>query len=187
MRVNCNESWKPLDDINPNSGFLKFVPSLQNTPPTILKSPPNVTAINKCLESNEARVGCSMKMQSLRELRDRVYRDREEKFHWDLEDSFEMATNRPSDDQNGTIEYEDQDSDLSSTPFFDFEYGAGDMVAVKTVDGNDTFWIAEVVSVHTRTKEGVSSSLSIIWYEPDKDWHNPYEAKQKMLTALARR
>jgi len=82
VRVGSNDEWKPLKAEKPDYGFIKFAPNLCNTPPTTLRAPDNVLNINKCLASNEERISSASKMKSLPDLRNFIYNDRTEQFHW---------------------------------------------------------------------------------------------------------
>ncbi len=91
VRHSCRSQWQPLfmrkkkssKGITP-SGILKFCPDLRKVPSLNISCPDNAHKVTERFESEEGRINDSDKMISLYELRDFVYQDRTDKFHWDL-------------------------------------------------------------------------------------------------------
>ncbi len=92
VKVRCSDEWKRLfpDRKGQNvHGILKHCPNLRNTPSLVLKCPDGLQQVTKRISSEEARVNNADKLISLYELRDFVFRDRVDQFHWDLRKSVE--------------------------------------------------------------------------------------------------
>lgn len=82
-------AWSPF----PNSlgeGFLTFVPSFAETPPTVTKELFNETEVTKCLSAAEERVRDDSKMLQLREMKNKVYQVRNEPAHWLVSSIFKL-------------------------------------------------------------------------------------------------
>ena len=107
-----HEDWKQLFPGRQRSalGFLKFVPDLAVTPSTHIPCPPDLDNINKRLISEEGRINSTDDMIFLHQLRDDVFRSREDSFHWDLADSIEtrycpsQRDSSPSDQEQDSIQ-----------------------------------------------------------------------------------
>ena len=84
VKVWAAHDWEPLKC--DGSGFISRLPDLKNTPETRLAGTArgDASEVDKRLDSAEERVRDCAKMNKLRELRDKVFTDRAEPFHWDL-------------------------------------------------------------------------------------------------------
>ncbi len=96
VRHNCYGQWKPLyvrkrtsTKGSTPSGILKFCPDLRKMPSLKISCPENVRKVTERFASEEGRINDSDKMIALYELRDFVYRDRTDLFHWDLSTAVE--------------------------------------------------------------------------------------------------
>ena len=89
VKVRDEDEWIPF----PNSqakGFLKFIPNFNQTPATVTKPLFNEMEATKCLDAAEERVKDESKMNSLRDLKDKVYVVREQSCHWSYSSCFEL-------------------------------------------------------------------------------------------------
>ncbi len=93
VRLNCYDSWKPLmkSKKGRGSGFLKFCPDLKKIPPLKIKCPDGEKKVIDRLVSEEGRVNDTDKMSELHELRQFVFRNRVDEFHWDLSTAVEVS------------------------------------------------------------------------------------------------
>lgn len=89
MKTRLCDEWTPFPTAR-GDGFLKFVPDFTDTPPTVTRVPPNVSEVNKGLEAAESRIKDVDRIEDLRILRNRVYTEISDPFHWDLNPTFEM-------------------------------------------------------------------------------------------------
>ncbi len=115
VKATVHDEWKDLGSL-----FLKSVPDLSKTPPTIFSdSEANMVKkaeITKRIESEEARIKEPLKLGHLKELRDAVYRPRKEKFHWNLQDCIELSKVRALDNtiksnSNSQVRSHEHDND----------------------------------------------------------------------------
>lgn len=158
-------------------GFLKFVPDLSKTPPTITRVPNNVAEVNKCLEAAESRVKDSEKMEDLRRLRNKVYTQRSDPFHWDLISTMEMNGDYMGYEDRATEE-SGSESDCSSDGGnrYDIGIAANRFVATKTFsDPKTRFWIAKVIEVTKMDFNDKPREIKLRWYNA-KGNGDPYYA-----------
>lgn len=93
VKQNCGDAWLPLFPYTKNgkAGILRHLPNLSQTPNLNIKCPDGRDKINKRLESEEGRINSSDKMIELHALRDFVFQDRVDSFHWDLPNCVESG------------------------------------------------------------------------------------------------
>ena len=148
-------------------GFLTRLPDLRRTPPTTTTVAPNLSEVTKCFAAADERIRSAAKMESLYNLRDRVYKRRVDPFHWDLSDTFETCGDyAPKSSTEGIILGQDSsDEDLVEAMTDDAEYLPEDFLAVKPSDTGVPFWIAKVRKVLERNRLGRARTLLIRWYQ----------------------
>lgn len=171
----CDE-WSAFPEAS-GDGFLKFVPNLEDTPPMVTRVPNNVVQVNKCLEAAEGRIKDPVKMEELRKLRNRVYTERTDPFHWELTSTFE--TNGDYTPTNGSARIDDSGSDEDSIQnefMHDIGIAPNLFVAVKTLSDKSTrFWIAKVVAVTKVDSHDKPKEIKVRWYNT-KGGSDPYSA-----------
>ena len=173
IRVNCTDDWVNAEDLSARGNigcFTKFAPNLANTPPLCIKCPDGKDKVTECIDAAEARIPAVEKVDALLSLRDSVFRERTENFHWDLGQCVEMnQSNLLREDE---IEEDAQDNIglLASTSTAivtnDYRYDLNTFVAVKT-DGTEQespFWIAKVNQVHVN-EDDVINKLTVHWFD----------------------
>ena len=106
VKVSVYDEWKELD-----ISFLRSVPDLSKTPPTIFDLSSDYWAkkkveITKRIESEEGRIKQPSKIVELRQLRDSVYRSRKENFHWNLKNSVEWKHKEQRQNENASVNYD---------------------------------------------------------------------------------
>lgn len=163
VRIGCSDNWSNLSENN--SGFLGRTPGIRLTPPTVLEAPDNLAEVNKCLDSNEARIGDTTKLASLMHLRDRVYTSRSENFHWDMEQAVEMNGKYRIPQSFDTDGYSSSGDCKSGMLHYKLDYELYEFIAVKTDDKNSPFWIAEVISIIRDGFDSTARALKVHWYE----------------------
>lgn len=171
VKMTCDAEWIPLWERDENIGFLHFVPDLSETPPTKAVSPTNYDQVTKRFISEQGRINNTSKMNSLFELRDRVYDTRLIPFHWDLSDCFELNLNLRTDNTDEwnitncaeDIEYLDTTGQFQHQ---DLEYEPNAFVAVRrSEESNDIpFWLAKIRNVLSDDR-GKAISLEVHWWE----------------------
>ncbi len=202
VRLNCYDSWKALiaRKRSPNkSGFLNFCPDLRKTPTLSISCPDGINKVTQRFISEEGRINNSDKMIDLQELRDFVFRERVDEFHWDISaivetsrcqlyhsPSEEVTQDGESSDEENEItpvaptdslsasrgnRSQDVDRAVSSTPSSRFAYEVGSFVAIKPDEENATatFWIGKVVGIKQNDNETFVRSLSIHWFNPSSE------------------
>lgn len=180
----CDE-WLPFPAKGGN-GFLRFAPNLAETPPILTRVPNNVIQVNKCLDAAESRVKNPEKMEELRGLRDRIYTQRSDAFHWDLATTFEMngdylviGEDGPVEESGIEIESSDDDDDRR-----DIGIAANKFVATKTVtDPRTRFWIAKVIEVTKFDSYDRPKEIKVRWYTA-KGSGDPYFAVYEPASTL---
>lgn len=175
VKVQETEQWAPLDRKS-QLGFLKYVPDLKDTPPTIVVPPPNVTEVNKCLSSVEERIENRENVESLKELRGRVYTSRTDNFHWILNESFEMNGQYLSTATRSPIE-DDSESEESGSEVGDYAYMPNDYVVTRCSDRAIPFWIGKVLDVVDFDERNRPRHLSLRWYIARGGDEDPFEAR----------
>lgn len=88
----CNDAWTPLPTSTRGTilGVLRFCPEYQNPPSTVIKCPEGKDEVIKRLSSEEGRINNCQKVLELHNLKDFVFSDRTDKFHWDLSTAIEL-------------------------------------------------------------------------------------------------
>lgn len=186
VKVECNDQWLPLETKQEGLfGFLLYTPDLSKTPATPAKSPPDLKDINDRFRSEETRINSHKKLQELYGLRDHVYRDREERFHWNLSESFELKGMYRNKDILPVAllagnEEDEEDCVEEDAPRSDLMYTANHFVAVNGEECTESmpFWLGQILDVF-KNVDGVTVSLSVRWYEvyDHKDaWTGKYRA-----------
>ena len=177
VKIQQSAEWEPFT--GNAKGFLTRLPNLARTPPTTTTVAPNLTEVTKCFEAVEERIRDARKMESLRNLRDRIYTRRVDPFHWDLSDSFETmgAYIRNSETQAVATEQESLDEELDAVLRDDADYLPGEFLAVKPVDTQVPFWIAKLRSVDGVDMYGRAKTLIIRWYQAGEGESDAFLAK----------
>ncbi len=130
VRLTCYDSWRPLTKTrkeNRSTGFLKFCPDLRKTPPLKIKCPDGQQKVIDRFNSEEGRVNNVDKMMELHKLRQFVFSDRVDPFHWDLESVVESSlyhnhdgtfhgTSNQSGDINDELEHDTRTESSPSNP-----------------------------------------------------------------------
>ena len=130
--------------------------------------------MNQTLQSVEGRVNSQQKMAELESLRDQVYRNREDNFHWDMSDCVEVSCSTLFQDDlpEMTMSSHERINLLcSSSPAVtsnDYTYDIDSFVAVHNIDETEFFWIAKIMSVrrHKSTPKEVTHELHVYWIKP---------------------
>ncbi len=178
VKVNVTEQWVDIKVLSPKasiSSFTRFAPNLRNTPPLKIQCPDGKSKVTECIEAAESRIPDTSKVDSLIKLRDKVFNERVEQFHWNLETCVELNL-------SGLVREEDIPSDEDADeiqpalqPVQDelvndnYRYELNTFVAVKADDGSDcSFWIAKVNGVH-HNSEGVVYRLTVHWFDTAKE------------------
>lgn len=103
VKLNFDDAWQLLGNRGARSqapsvnSFLKHCPNLKNTPSQVISCPEGLDEVTKRLESEEGRVNDIDKLISLHELRDFVFQNRIDAFHWKIEDCVELEFLRQRD------------------------------------------------------------------------------------------
>ena len=117
VKRKCNDEWQPLENSGSRSrtslrnSFLRDCPNIINTPPLVISCPEGLAEVTKRFDSEEGRINNIDKMISLHELRDFVFRQRVDDFHWDTESCVELEFIRTSHNTNN-----DNDAAACRTP-----------------------------------------------------------------------
>lgn len=162
VRSTVDENWF---DIITNNGprFLRFLPDLMKTPPETLRSPDDYSMVSAKINSEEGRILSEGDLQSLNELRESVYKNEKNSFHWDLNSVIECKNIR-------SISESDEDDLLTnqSSSGTKYEYLCGCFVAVKAGDSEHAFpfWVAKVLDTVKGTGMTADQSigLSVMWF-----------------------
>jgi len=151
-------------------------PSLNQTPPTVISTPPGKIEVTKRLDSEESRIGSTKKLRELHALRDEIFSKRTLPFHWDLTDCFEMITATHPGRTTECEEDEELDPNMVAVPFVlngltgsDYNYAINSYVAARTEDKDDGahFWIGKVVELKNNA-QGVICQLLLHWLQLEK-------------------
>lgn len=174
VKGTLREEWRLLTTGAENGAacFLKFVPNIEDMPPENLRSPDDKKEVTARIMSEEARIGDTRKIEDLYRLRDEVYKDRSEHFHWDLKTTVELncqalrKSHSDKHDEHDTQFALQVSGDSSSTPRL--EYKMNSFVAVRGEEEDKSkdvldFWIGEVVD-DRRDCSGKVVELSVQWY-----------------------
>jgi len=173
VRIGCKDSWGPLHGSSSTpDGFAPFTPDLKKTPPTSSVCPPDRHQVNERLRSEETRVNSAAKMAELRNLRDEVYESREDPFHWNLHEAFELHGKHRTVGNVRSPSDADTDSDdgistaADTIVRTDLEYEVNDFIAVRGEDCTSEmpFWLAKVREIH-KNPDGVIFDITVQWYE----------------------
>lgn len=138
VKKNCDDKWENLYPSHSKAiraGILTACPDISNTPATNIKCPDGLEDVKKRLWSEDERINNPDKVIDLHELRDFVFSDRTDPFHWDLATSVETehirtkAANtsdsgaeagsdvqRDSDEQNGRDDNDDCSDEIVPVP-----------------------------------------------------------------------
>ena len=86
VRHRATDDWKTLESIkNTCKSFLRFRPNISQNPPEEIECPPDIEKITSRIELETVRIGSEAKLNSLIVLRDKIFRSRLLKFHWDIQ------------------------------------------------------------------------------------------------------
>ncbi len=110
VRSSCYDNWKELyvgKNGDGQKGLLKKCPDIRKTPPLVISCSDSVDDITKRFVSEEGRINDTNKLMQLYELRDFVFTNRTDKFHWDLTNSAE--TSHCAELQSADSEADNQD------------------------------------------------------------------------------
>jgi len=165
VKINCTDDWASLPNSPNAAGFLRSCPNISATPPTEITQPPNLHEVTQRIDSVETMVGNRSKMESLYKLRDDIYRDRVEPFHWDLHKSPELHGRHKTKSGFTDPALPDEEEDVSVQPLFDYCYNIDDFVAVRTTDAQCPFWIGQIKQLF-QNDQGVVHRVMLQWYQP---------------------
>ena len=167
VKIFCTDEWEALPTITPKlSGFTLRPPSLFSTPCNSVRSPPDRNKVLQRLRSEEPRINSQEKMRDLMEMVDQVYRDRDEPFHWNLRNTFEL--NGIYKKELCAAEFEDTDElhNQHEPPLSNLPYSRNRFVAVngEGCTYGMPFWIGKILEC-IQNGNGVTEKLYIRWYE----------------------
>ncbi len=175
IRVNVTDDWSDIKSFSARGtiqSFTKFAPDLTKTPPLQISCPDGKDKVTECVTAAESRIPSVQKVDELLSLRDKVFKERSEAFHWDLNQCVEMNPSgllRDNDvnsddelDAIGPAQSSTEDRNVNS----DYRYELNTFVALKADENENEspFWIAKVNKVH-RNDENVISTLTIHWFD----------------------
>ena len=121
-------------------------------------------------------------MKELEVIRNRVYQQRIDIFHWDLSTIFEMNGDYVTEDQVQRISVQET---VAGT---EYDYAPGSFVVVKTRPNESSrFWIAQVLSVKIRNTEQRPQDLEIVWYSPRSGYEDEFVARYDIARIYDRR
>ena len=168
VKLSCDDEWEPLPTITLGlKGFTLVPPDLKVVPPTVLKSPPDRDEVMLRLRAEETRVNSTSKMMQLHALIEQVYSNRDDPFHWNLHDCFELnGVYRNQVSNRLVLHEEDEISNACSAPLTDLPYSVNRFVSVNG-EGCTTdmpFWLGQIKACE-ENGEGVIKRLSVRWYE----------------------
>ena len=167
VKIFCEDNWKPLPVLTPGlNGFLVKPPELKRTPSNIIRSPPDRHEVLLRFRSEESRVNNNSKMDQLHELLRQVYEEREDSFHWNLTECFEMNGMYRKGNRNVVPMEEELMSTADCIPLSDLPYSVNRFVAVNGEDCTTEmpFWLGQIMSCK-KNNEGVICQLCVRWYE----------------------
>lgn len=172
VKVRDCDAWVPFPTSRAE-GFLKFVPNFGEAPDIVTKELLNKAEVTKSLNAAEERVKDHVKIQSLRDLQEKIFRVRQEPCHW-MESYFELNGDYASSNSEMVLEEVADHVGDSLRP--NFGYDPDDFVAIATDnDDNTRFWIARVKNIGEVDAENRAKTLTVRWYVASgKD---PWEAK----------
>ncbi len=184
IRVNVTDEWLDIKELSGRgaiTSFTKFAPNLANTPPLDIKCPEGRDKITECICAAESRIPVVEKVEALFALRDNVFRERSEPFHWNLQHCVELNQSgllREDESEEAGDHGDEPQLSLSSVERrvdSDYRYELNTFVAVKTEDGEEEspFWIAKVNQVH-RNDDNIITNLTVHWFDKsgNKDVYN---------------
>ncbi len=176
IKVNVIDEWFDIGNLSARGSirsFTKFAPDLSKTPPLHISCPDGKEKVTECIEAAESRIPSVEKVDALFSLRDKVFKERTEEFHWNLQHCVELnhssllredECNLDVDDE---IRIEQPTSIDKSHVNSDFRYDLNTFVAVKTEENEGpSFWIAKVNKVH-RNDENIICRLTIHWFDKE--------------------
>ncbi len=176
IKVNSTDSWVNISTLGARGtifSFTKFAPDLRKTPDLKIKCPDGKGKVSECIEEAESRIGSVEKIDALLQLRDKVFKERVESFHWDLNNMVEWNSSVPlreeDDDSENGPEVEEQELSISEDEEpagRDYRYELNSFVAIKSEeeDNNNPFWIAKVICVH-KNDQNIISMLTVHWFD----------------------
>ena len=142
VKVNSGDNWQYLIKSRGSGkpgGILRQCPDLRKTPSLEISCPDGLTNVTKRFCPEEGRVNDVDKMIELHKLRDLVFRNRTDSFHWDLisspETEFCGLHTSGNNESNDFSEPRDDDREYNTE-----NNGDGD---TSKNQGNDTYNIAE--------------------------------------------
>lgn len=176
VKVGSKDDWRAFRvSKGKNRGFLVKEPALTDTPPTTITPPTGEEEVTKRINSEEYRINNLKKLRELRELKDRVFTPRTDRFHWDLSDCFELSDERRSRHEG----HEDQDADVeegspqqrvispAELVANDYEYATSSLVAVRSQqDDGAPFWLGKILTCK-KDPHGKVSRLVLHWLQLD--------------------
>lgn len=174
IKTNATDSWVDIASLSPSKSihsFSKFCPDLMKTPPLKIRIPDGKDKVTECLTAAESRIPNVQKMEELLSLRDQVFRERVEPFHWDPESIVEYSFSAPAVDENvesesdeGEVEPDTSHSDEEPIND-DYNYEINSFIAVQCDDDSDKpFWIAKVNQIH-KNSSNVVNKLIVHWFD----------------------
>ncbi len=172
VRTNVVDEWYDLKNLSPRgtiNSFTKHAPNLRLTPPLQIKCPEGKDKITECITAAEGRIPCVQKVESLFSLRDKVFTDRVEPFHWDVDSCIELNQSALVRDGDGVSDHEDEIQPVSPVERSvnsEYRYELNSFVAVKTDrdNGDCTFWIGKINSI-IKDSDDVVSKLTLHWFD----------------------
>ncbi len=184
IKVNVTDDWIDIKSLSASGtiqSFTKFAPDLARTPPLNINCPEGKEKVTECITAAESRIPSTQKIDELLALRDKVFKERIESFHWDINQCVEMNPSYLLRDNEVDSDGDDitigppQATLEDRTVSNDYRYDLNTFVALKTDDNErDTpFWIAKVNKVH-RNNDNIISRLTIHWFDKSgkKDVYN---------------
>lgn len=180
VKDSADSDWQLFQTTNRR--FTIRTPNLSKTPPTTT----NNSQANDQLErskkeftdrmlSEEYRINDRSKISKLKCLREKVFSQRSERFHWNVTTCPELKSrdlsNEIIDMDRDVIQEEEIEEVLN-----DFDYGINSFVAINPDMSNNAeipFWIAKINKV-LKNKNGIISHLLVQWYELSSGCHDIY-------------
>ncbi len=117
VKKNCEDEWQhlyPKSSSAFRAGVLTTCPDISETPPLHISCPDGLEEVNKRLWSEDERINNADKTIELHELRDFVFRNRVDPFHWDMNVAIEneyMHTEKSGGSKTDKAEGQVGDSD----------------------------------------------------------------------------
>ncbi len=178
ISVGVTDDWMDIQKLSPSSNiksFTKFAPDLRKTPPLIIKCPEGKEKITECITSAESRITSVDKVDSLISLRDKVFKERTETFHWNIDSCVELnlsgllRADGDDDDDNDDAILPAPMTTEEDTVNVNYRYELNSFVAVKPEDSDGSpFWLAKINHVHLND-DNIVTKLKIHWFDREGD------------------